>query len=157
MYPDNPPSSNFSWAEAEITSHRRFDNTIPPSLYATIINTATGMEAVRTVLGGLPILVNSWYRSPAVNTAVGSKTNKSQHVKGEAVDFICPKYGSPLRICKELAAQVSFVNFDQLILEHNWVHISFVSPNVSPRNRVLTLLTGGKYAIGLTDLSGRGV
>lgn len=157
MYPDTPPSAHFSWAEAEITSQRQFDNTVPVALYGAIINTAAGMEAVRTVLGGFAISVNSWYRSQAVNKAVGSKAKNSQHTKGEAVDFICPRFGSPLRICRELAGQVDFVNFDQLILEHSWIHISFTLPNVKPRNQVLTLLSTGKYAQGLTDAAGRSV
>jgi hypothetical protein len=156
QYPDNPPSAHFAWAEAEVTTHRGIDNSIPPELFGAVINTAAGMEAVRTVLGDFAISINSWFRCPTLNTKIGS-TNKSQHPKGEAVDFICPRYGSPLKICRALLDQIVFVNYDQLILEHTWVHISFALPGVKPKNQTLTLLSNGKYAVGLTDASGRPV
>jgi len=96
-----------------------------------LLRSAFGMEGVRTLLGA-PIIISSGYRSPEVNKAVGGAKN-SQHTKGEAVDFICPGYGSPLKICKAIAA--SGIKFDQLIQEGTWVHISFSDAN---RREVLT-------------------
>ena len=155
MYPITPPSQHFAWAEAEVTNHREFDNTVPTTLFPVIRNTAEGMERVRAILDSTPILVTSWYRSPKVNIAVGSSNLTSQHPKGEAVDFIAPRFGSPKTVCEQLVDQVQFVNFDQLILEHTWIHISFTTPNVRPRKQVLSLLTNRRYALGLTDKHGR--
>ena len=102
-----------------------------------------------------PINITSWIRVPELNLAIGSKPG-SQHEKGEAVDFICPQFGSPLDICIALIKCKDLIGFDQLILEHTWVHISWNStPNSVQRGQVLSLLSGGKYAVGLTDLNGK--
>lgn len=147
-------SEHFSWAEASVTNHREIDNVIPSSLISAIKNTARGMERVRAALGDKSISISSWYRCPQLNTAVGSAST-SQHLKGEAVDFICPKFGTPLEIVRILAKYPELIRFDQLILEYTWVHISFNSdPNASQRHQVLTLLKNKKYAIGITDLNG---
>ena len=117
--------------------------------------TAVKMEKVRVVLGNLPIKISSWIRVPELNAAIGSHLG-SQHIKGEAVDFICPAFGSPLEICKILVENKTLIGFDQLILEHTWVHISWKStPNATQRGQVLSLLSDKSYATGLTDKSGK--
>ena len=110
------------------------DNTPDETVIARLKQTAEGMEEVRDLLGGKPILISSGYRSLAVNRALGS-SDTSAHVKGYAVDFICPAFGSPLAICKALSKSKGF-EFDQLIEEKGqWVHISF-DPRM--RREVLT-------------------
>ena len=129
------------------------DNSLPPSLESVVKHTADEMEFVRRILGR-PIHINSWYRCPELNTKLGSALT-SQHIKGEAVDFICPPFGTPLEICREIISAGTVIPFDQLILEHSWVHISFCSnPSVVPRREVLSLLSTGGYAYGLTDKNG---
>jgi hypothetical protein len=152
-YPEHPPSTHFSWAEAQITSHRGIDNTIPKELWPKVIYTAVGMEAVRLVLNNLPIIVSSWYRCPELNTRVGSKST-SQHLQGQAVDWICPSFGTPTQVALALREQDQFVEYDQMILEHSWIHTSFTIPGIHPRSQVLTLLSNGKWAQGITDLNG---
>lgn len=71
----------------------------------------------------------------------------SQHMKGEAADFIAPAYGTPLEICKMLEA--SDLRFDQLIFEGTWVHVSFVDYR-PPRRSILTWKKGQGYEVGLT-------
>lgn len=117
-------SPNFSLEEltqSQTASRRGLDNTPSPVVLQNLADTAGRMEAVRTLLGH-PILVSSGYRSPAVNAAVGGVAN-SAHVQGWAVDFICPNFGDPLAICETIAA--SKIEFDQVIQEGTWVHISF--------------------------------
>lgn len=109
--------------------------------------TAECMERVREVLGDLPIRVNSWFRSPAVNKAVGGVPT-SQHAKGEAVDFVCSGFGTPLQVALKLAAHKKDLQYDQLIYEHTWVHISFVSLG-KPRLSDLTYVGAGKYNKGI--------
>jgi len=152
-------TEHFTWAEAEITTHREIENTIPSELFSVIRNTAYGMERIRTVLG-TPIIISSWYRNPELNTAVGSG-DYSQHPKGEAVDWISPRYGSPVVVAKKLIQFAEYIKFDQLILEHTWIHTSFKSdPTAKSRGEVLSLLskadpkTGRQYADGLTDKMG---
>lgn len=117
--------------------------------------TAVKMEKVRLVLDSKPINISSWIRCLALNRALGSNDG-SQHVKGEAVDFICPTFGSPLDVCREIIKHKDLINFDQLILEHTWVHISWKStPNATQRGEVLSLLSDKSYAKGLTDKFGK--
>ena len=102
-------------------------NDPPMELLPTLKRTALGMETVRIRLGGMPIVVSSAYRCLDLNRALGSK-DTSQHLKGQAVDFICPRFGSPANIVAAL--KDSDVNYDQLILEFarsggGWVHVSF--------------------------------
>ena len=74
-----------------------------------------------------PIRVNSGYRSPAVNTAVGGSA-RSQHSLGEAADIVVP--GMTVAELIEFIRK-SDIPFDQLIDEFGrWVHISY-----GPRNR----------------------
>lgn len=85
------------------------------------------LEKVRSHYG-VPVHVNSFYRSPRLNSEVGSKPS-SQHLTGEAVDFEVP--GIPNA---EVAAWVrDNLTFDQCILEFytpgksdsGWVHVSY--------------------------------
>ena len=73
-------------------------------------------------------VINSGYRGPKLNEAVGG-SSKSQHCKGEAADIECP--GTPNA---ELAEWIrDNLVFDQLILEFytpgipdsGWVHVSY--------------------------------
>lgn len=110
---------------------------------------AIGMERVRALLGNKAISLSSWLRGYALNLAVGGKES-SQHRKGEAIDFNCFSFGSPLKICQVIARNADLIRFDQLILEPSWVHISFavVSRKV-PRKQVLTITPDGKAHPGL--------
>ncbi len=122
-----------------ITSVRGVDNTPGAEELANLAETAQAMEEVRELLGH-PIHINSAYRSPAVNKAVGSKSKKSQHIEGRAVDFICPKFGTPRQIVE--AIKESGIQYCQLILEYeSWVHISFDKSN--NRNQVLVIDSTG--------------
>jgi hypothetical protein len=132
-------SPHFSLSEFTISqtaSRLGVDNTPDETVIARLKQTAEGMEEVRDLLGGKPILISSGYRSLAVNRALGS-SDTSAHVKGYAVDFICPAFGSPLAICKALSK--SKLEFDQIIEEGTWVHISF-DPRM--RGEVLTMKKG---------------
>jgi len=83
-------------------------------------------EPIRTHFN-VPIRINSFYRSAALNTAIGgSKT--SQHTKGEAID-IDDTLGGVKNI--DIVNWVSLnLDFDQMIIEFpvngqpSWVHIS---------------------------------
>ena len=149
-------SPNFTLEEAtvsETAAREEIDNTPSTTTVCIMSGTASLMEQVRSVLHSKGIHINSWYRSPLLNATIGSKPT-SQHCKGEAVDFICPGFGTPLQICQAIIAAHNLVPFDQLILEHTWVHISFAIVSGQPRGQVLSLLSTGGYATGLTDNKG---
>lgn len=119
------------------------DNTPPESVIKALMNTMEGMERVRSVLK-FAVIVLSGYRSEAVNKLVGG-SSQSQHILGEACDFICPKFGFPHEVAKILELNKDKIGFDQLILEKSWVHISF-----GPRDRRQALtLVGKKYLRGI--------
>jgi hypothetical protein len=90
------------------------------------------LEPIRTLIGK-PIFVTSGYRSEALNAAVGG-SKSSQHMEGLAADIICPSFGSARNLA-EIIAVSSNIEFDQLIYEGDWVHIS---TSDQPRNHVLT-------------------
>ena len=129
-------SPNFSlseFTESQTAARLGLDNDPPAEMYETLKATARCMEDIRDLLGGKPVLVSSAYRSPEVNKATGGSA-KSQHMSGEAVDFTCPKFGSPREIVQKI--KDSPLLWDQCILEFDrWVHISF-----SSRNRRQTLI-----------------
>lgn len=118
-------SPHFTLAEmtvSEVAARRGIPNEPTPEALEALYRTATGLEAVRAVLGK-PIIVTSGYRSPAVNRLVGGQPS-SQHLRGEAADFICPAFGTPAEVVDALVK--SAVQYDQCILEFGrWVHISF--------------------------------
>ena len=101
---------------------KQIDNKPPAEVLDNMKRLAAGLEEVRAVLGNKPMRINSGYRSPKLNRAVGG-ARLSAHMAGYAADFVCPDFGSPLKIVKALAA--TGIQFDKLIQEGTWVHISF--------------------------------
>ena len=85
---------------------------------------------------GEAITVNSGYRSPALNKAVGGAKN-SQHMTGEAVDItVGTKEGN-----KWLFEYIKDnLPYDQLIDEYNysWVHVSLDSDMCNRREIIHT-------------------
>lgn len=115
-------TTHFTLEELTVTQQRGLDNTPTGQPLSNLLETARWLEGVRILLGA-PIIVTSGYRSPAVNAAVGG-TKNSQHMSGEAVDFICPGFGSPRQVIERIKG--SNLPYDQLILEYDrWVHGSW--------------------------------
>ena len=87
---------------------------------------AAMLEVIRAKFG--PIRVNSGFRGPAVNAAVGGSAT-SQHSKGEAADIGCGVSDAELH--RWIVTQ-SGLKFGQCILEQppgrSWVHISLGAP-----------------------------
>ena len=88
---------------------------------------------------GKPIKINSFYRSPELNKAIGGST-KSQHCQGRAMD-IDDTFGHATNA--EMYNWIKAnLNFDQMIWEFGdddnpaWVHVSYVSEDQN-RNRCL--------------------
>lgn len=142
-------SEHFLLEEALTTKHTDIDNTPPVDVLNKLPEIAKRMEAVRVCLGNRPVKISSWYRCEELNVRVGG-TKSSQHLKGEAIDFTCPAYGSAYEVAQLLSADREILMFDQLIYEHTWVHISFVIPPTIPRLQVLTYLPESKsYTTGI--------
>lgn len=154
--PTDKLSEHFTIQEAIMSqtgASKGIDNSPDIDALVTMVGTAAMMERIRSILNK-PIKINSWYRSPSLNAAVGG-TPTSQHSRGEAVDFVCPGFGNPLEICRAIITNQNIILFDQMILEHTWVHISFAIQSGKPRGQVISLLNNGRYAAGLTNSSGK--
>ena len=151
-------SKYFTWEDVTRSSTAErlgIDNSIPYELRTNAVRTAYKADAVREALAN-PMYVDSWYRSQELNAVLNSKET-SDHRKAMAVDFVCPAFGTPVEICQFLLHYVDKLKWKQLILEHTWVHISFYETSIEENRygEVLTLLSGGGYAYGLTDIYGK--
>ena len=114
-------SPHFSLEELTITDHREFSNEPNESERQNLVRLANFLEQVKFVLGGVPIMVNSAYRSAQVNAAVGSKET-SQHRVGCAADLRVPGM-TPDQVVQAIIG--SQLEFDQVIREFDrWTHIS---------------------------------
>lgn len=130
-------TAHFTLEELTITEHREFDNTPNESEKANLMRLAEFLELVKEQLDNKPIMVNSAFRSKAVNDAVGSR-DTSQHRLGCASDIRVPSM-TPDQVVQAIRA--SDLEYDQLIREFDrWTHISIPnSPNMKPRKQVLII------------------
>ena len=128
---------HFTLEELTHTDHRELENTPNETELANIQRLAEFLEAVKTVLGGKPIMVNSAFRSKAVNDAVGSK-DTSQHRIGCAADLRVPGM-TPDEVVRAVIA--SDLGYDQVIREFDrWTHISIPNEAArSPRKQALII------------------
>jgi len=103
-------------------------------------------EPLRKWVGG-PIKINSFFRSPELNEAIGG-SSRSQHCEGRAID-IDDVYGHATN------AQMFYyikdnLNFDQLIWEFgdddnpDWVHVSYISEDGNRKNIIKAEKVNGK-------------
>lgn len=130
MDPSFRLSPNFTLGEFTTTQHRRlWQSNFNEALdhIDRLTETAEMLQVVRDRFG--PIQVNSGFRGPALNKAIGgSKT--SQHRFGEAVDFV------PLAATLQEVFDwiVDNLEFGQAILEGGtpghptWIHLSLGQP-----------------------------
>lgn len=145
-------SPHFTLAEmtASATASRfNIDNSAPPEVVGRL--RALCVEVLEPVRARFarPVIVNSGYRSPALNRRVRGSPG-SQHMRGEAADFEIPGCSNAV-VAQWLREHV---DFDQLILENykpgvpasGWVHVSW-RPKVR-RGSVLTF-NGRDYMRGL--------
>lgn len=76
------------------------------------------LQPLRNAWGG-PLYINSGYRCPELNKAVGGVPT-SQHVKGQAADVGCTDPISLARLAVRLG-----LDFDQMIVYPSFVHFSY--------------------------------
>jgi hypothetical protein len=126
-------SEHFSLEEmtnSQTAKRQGIDNTPSADVVAQLTNLCEDvLEPLRAKYGA--ITINSGYRSPALNKAVGGVAN-SQHVLGQAADT--ELMGTDNLEWAYMIKDASIV-YDQLILEfydpniggnNGWVHVSYV-------------------------------
>lgn len=136
-------TENFSLEEltvSEIGVRKGLDNTPNATEIANLVRTAGLLEQVRALLKK-PIIVNSGFRSKAVNDAVGSK-DTSQHRIGCAADIRVPGM-TPKEVVTAIIK--AGIPYDQVIEEFaSWTHISVPdSPSRPPRKQALIIDRNG--------------
>ena len=149
-------SPNFALAEmtrSQTAACKGIDNT--PSAAAVLALTLlcrAVLEPLRSALAR-PIVINSGYRSPHLNRAIGGAA-ASQHCLGEAADIESPGMANG-----DLALFIAaHLPFDQFILEaytpgvppSAWVHLSWKQRSL--RNEMLTATPGPagmRYSSGI--------
>jgi len=137
-------SENFTYEELTHTDHRELENEPNETELANLKRLADFLETVKIVLGGRPIMVNSAFRSRAVNEAVGSKET-SQHRKGCAADIRVPGL-TPDEVVNAIIA--AGLPYDQVIREFDrWTHVSIPNTeDAEPRNMALIIDKSGTRA-----------
>ncbi len=97
-------------------------------------------QEIRSLLG-VAVNITSWFRCIELNKEVGGKET-SQHIDGEAFDFIAPRFGTAAEIVA--AIKKSEIEVDQCIIEKSgkkeWVHCSI--KRAKNRNQFATLIDG---------------
>ena len=125
-------SENIDYGEAirsSAAARLGIDNTPSQSHLLNMRRVASGVfEPLRRHVAKGPLAVTSFYRSVAVNRAVGGASS-SQHTCGEAIDIDADVYGGCTN--RELFDYVrEHLEFDQLIWEFgddrspDWIHVS---------------------------------
>ena len=151
-------SKNFSLAEftkSQTAERKGIDNTPEGDhLDAAIDLFENVVQSVRDHFG--PTTINSGYRSPALNDAVGGSIT-SQHCKGQAADIEVPGVANA-----DLANWiVENLEFDQVILEFytkgipdsGWVHVSYKADGENRKSILTASRVDGKtvYSEGINS------
>ncbi len=117
------------------------------------------MEPLREALG-LPVIITSGYRSKQLNAIMAHAAPNSQHCVGSACDFYvgwstslnargqagteCPTARERLIQAFRLILTSPSIDYDQLILYPNFIHVSFVSSKAN-RHKIMTANGRGLY------------
>ena len=121
---------------SDLATRKGISNDPTPDVISNLSRLAELLEQVRKHFGK-PISINSGYRSPELNQAVGGQ-KKSQHLLGCAAD-IRVSVMTTYEIVKAIIQ--TDIQFDQMIREFDsWVHISVPNtPQDTPKNQVLII------------------
>ena len=131
---------------SESAARLGIDNRPGSGIHLRLERLAETMDEVRSLLGH-PVIITSGYRSEALNRAVGG-VKTSDHIKGLAADFICPRFGPPAVVCR--AIRDSEIQFRQLINEFNrWTHIAIPLSADDGGREILSTFSPGVYVPGL--------
>ena len=142
-------SQYFTLGELCKTSVKTADGNIPSHVHIENLKRLTKwLEMLRDEWnrrygeGDEPIIINSGYRSPAVNKAVGGASN-SNHLTGCAVDIRCLGIEQALRYATILLdiSDESKEEFDELLIERSpkgtyWLHFAVRPPSQENRRKI---------------------
>jgi uncharacterized protein YcbK (DUF882 family) len=110
--------------QSNVATLRKIDNTPPPEVVSSLVELIENLLDPVREQWGASLTVNSGYRCPELNRAVGGATT-SQHLTGEAADITTGSVAENRRLFEMIAD--SGLVFDQLIDErdYRWLHLSY--------------------------------
>ena len=88
-----------------------------------VVNNIVSLRTILSVLRlliGCPLIINSGYRSEAVNSAVGGVL-ESKHLLGLAADIRCERMSTLKSICKEWYKKGVF---SECVIHDNYIHVA---------------------------------
>src|SRR5437879_12771685 len=97
---------------SETAIRKGIANDPTPEQIANLVDLAATLEQVQRLVG--PIHINSAFRSPRLNSAIGGSPT-SAHLDGYAADLVAPGFGTPKEVCE--AIQSLGISYDQLICQ----------------------------------------
>lgn len=135
-------SPNFTLEEMVLSQtalRKGFDNTPGAEQVENLERLCeTLLEPVRWMLSA-PLRVNSGFRSPALNEAVGGAHN-SAHMDGRAADVVPISVNLRTAFDRIRATQLPY---DQVIIECNaWIHLAIARKGEAPRRQALVAVGG---------------
>ena len=122
-------SEHFTLGEMTASSHKEVYNIPSHEAIANLTNLCKWLEVLR-LRAGTPIRINSGYRSPQLNRAIGGVAN-SNHLTGCAVDIRVENMEQLIRYAAILLdiSNETHQDFDELLIEKNrygaiWLHFA---------------------------------
>jgi len=110
-------------------------------IVANLRGLALAMEPIKGIFGA-KVTVNSGYRCPELNKAIGGSPT-SAHCGGYAIDFVIAGMDAT-QIMKWLIANYP-APWDQAIDEPGWFHLGYKSPDGKRQRKQTLVMRGGKY------------
>ena len=146
-------SKNFTVAElskSNTAKANKIDNT-PKGVHLNNMQELVTkfLQPLREELG-LPIQVNSGYRSEKLNSIIPGASKTSAHCYGLAVDIVCPSYGNAKKFTQYVVdfCKRKNIKFDQIIYEFNsWCHFGLKNRSNEQRGKLLIIDKAGTRAV----------
>lgn len=110
-------SPNFKDSEFVVTN-TGLPNNLPDTFILNRDVLCRQLQKIRDYVGR-PVVINSAFRSPAVNKAVGGVKN-SRHLTCLAADIVCPSLPVLSFLCEVLN---STAILSKIIIEPSWLHV----------------------------------
>ena len=155
----SPHFSELELTESATARKYGIDNRPTPEVGANLRTLCEQtLEPLREALG-LPVVITSGYRRKELNDIISHHSNRSQLLKGQAADFYVGSLAEPgvssskFQVSSARARLVNAfkliitcpeIDFDQLILYPNFIHVSYAEPRLN-RHYIMTAEGNGKY------------
>lgn len=153
----SPHFALLEFTESATAKKYGIDNSPPVEVVANLKGLCDHLlEPLREELG-MPVIITSGYRCKELNDIISHHANRSQHLAGYAADFyigrISPANGrgptgccpsSRERLIKAFRQIILRLDYDQLILYNNFIHVSYVSPEAN-RHYIMVADGSGRY------------